>query len=490
MRQKIQNTSTKNPYVPREYGSLERVTDRVYLFRNIVNSSIVIGDKGVAVIDTQVNQRMADRLLQAVRRLTDKPILYAINTHYHWDHTNGNLIFHREGATVCSREMTKDFMVNRGPRQKAFLESRGFGLGDDPYLPDRTFLLETEMNLGNQPLHLVHLGKAETDDAIAVRVPKEGCIISGDTIMTGSFPIFGQPVMNEGLMANHDWIGTIHALRAYNPRYIIPGHGPLAGDVEVDLLIRIEEYFLEEVRKRMEDRKNFSELLADLEADLPGWITRIAQVWGTPRYAILRVYRGLIDDPEVGWQHLKPSAIPSGDPKEVARRVAELDSFEGYLQAAGEIGEGGDSGLQIAILREATKRYAENPVAWTELARTLNQSSREVSSVLEKGDFLWEAKNAIAMALKLDVDYAPALLLLGQTLVTIAYRNGDNPANGLTYIHRALNQPLTQNQFSQAQFSIGIAHRANGDEAQAKIALARAIAADPKFLPAQLANMV
>ena len=64
----------ENPFAPRQYGQLVKVTERVYLFRNIVNSSIVIGDKGIAVIDTQVNQMMARRLCHAIRTLTDKPI--------------------------------------------------------------------------------------------------------------------------------------------------------------------------------------------------------------------------------------------------------------------------------------------------------------------------------------------------------------------------------------------------------------------------------
>ena len=481
--------SRDNPYAPLQYGALERITDNVYLFRNIVNSSIVIGDKGVAVIDTQVNQRMAHRVLQAVRTITDKPILYAINTHYHWDHTNGNIVFHDEGATIISREMTKDFMVSRASRQKAFLQSRGFELGADPYLPDEIFQLETELNLGNQPLHLLHLGKAETDDAVAVRIPKEGCIVSGDTIMTGSFPIFGQPVMNEGLMANHDWINTIEELRAYNPDHVLPGHGPLAHDAEIDLLIRIEEYFLTEVRKRVDAKMDLTELLTDLETNLPDWITRIAEVWGTPRYAALRVYRGLIDDPEPGWQHFKPSVIPESTPYDIDERTRTIDTLEGYFQAAEELGEGGDIGLKLAILREATHQFPDNPAAWTELARELNRESRVVSSVLEKGDFFSDSRIAVQTALELDPEYAPALLLLGQTLITIAYRNGDDPASGLTYIHRALNLPLTATQLAQAHFAIGLANRANGAETEAKAAFAKAIAADSKFMPAQLANM-
>ena len=291
-------------------------------------------------------------------------------------------------------------------------------------------------------------------------------------------------------MGNHDWINTIDELRSYNPDHVLPGHGPLAHDTEIDLLIKIEEYFLTEVRKRMDNGMELTELLADLENGLPDWITRIAEVWGTPRYAALRVYRGLIDVPEPGWQHFKPSVVPSANPREVGEKTSKLDSFEGYYQAAAELGEGGDIGLRIAVLREATRQYPENPASWTELASTLNQESRIVSSVLEKGDFFSEARIAIQTALELDPEYAPALLLLGQTLITVAYRNGDDPAPGLAYIHRALNLPLTDTQLAQAYFSIGLANRTNGAEAEAKAALAKAIKADPKFMPAQLANMV
>lgn len=479
----------ENPFAPRVYGNLEKVTDRVYLFRNIVNSSIAIGDNGAAVIDTQVNQPMARRLLQAVRTVTDKPILYTINTHYHWDHTNGNIVFHNEGATILSRAMTKEFIVNRAPRQKAFLQSRGFELGDDPYLPDETFSMETEIDLGGQPIHLIHLGKAETDDATAVRIPREGCIVSGDTIMTGSFPIFGQPVMNEGLTANHDWINTIRELREYGPKHVLPGHGPLAYDEEIDLLIQIEAYFLKEVELRVERGMKLPELMADLESALPGWITQIAEVWGTPRYAILRVYRGLIDDPEPGWQHLKPSAIPSADKTAVEARTVGLENYEGYRQASEEAEEGGDVGLAVEMLRESTQWYPDKPAAWVELAELLYRSAQSISSILEKGDFFTEAKTAIRKALDLDPTHAPALLLIGQSLIITAHRNGDDPTPGLRYIRRALDLNLTDAQHAQANFCIGLAHRTNGDETQAKAFFAKAVAADAKFMPAQLANI-
>ena len=479
----------ENPFAPRQYGQLVKVTERVYLFRNIVNASIIIGDNGVAVIDTQVNQMMARRLYNAIRTITDKPILYAINTHYHWDHTNGNTIFHQAGATVVAREMTKDFMVNRSPRQEAFLRSRGFTLGDPPFLPQQTFAHETELNLGNQLLHLVHLGKAETDDATAIRIPAENCIVSGDTIMTGSFPIFGQPVMNEGLMANHDWMDTIKELRTYTPKCVLPGHGPLAQDAEIDLLLQIESYFLTEVRKRVEQGMALAELIAEMEAGFPDWIRSIAEVWGTPRYAILRVYRGLIDDPEPGWQHLKPSAIPDADTEKLHEKTRELEKFEAYRETAEEVAEGNDFGLAIAILKTATEKFSELPDAWTAYADLLTQASRTVPSVLEKGDFFAEAKKALNTALELNPDYAPAHLLRGYNYILSAYRNGDETKTGLASIYQALVSGLHGTQLAQAYFSIGLAHRTNGDETLAREAFAKAIAADARFMPAQLANM-
>ena len=479
----------ENPFAPRQYGQLVKVTERVYLFRNIVNSSIILGDNGVAVIDTQVNQMMARRLRSAIRTITDKPILYAINTHYHWDHTNGNVIFHEAGATIVAREMTKDFMVNRSPRQEAFLRSRGFTLGDPPFLPQQTFTHETELDLGNQPLHLVHLGKAETDDATAIRVPAEGCIVSGDTVMTGSFPIFGQPVMNEGLMANHDWINTIKELRAYSPESVLPGHGPLARDAEIDLLLEIESYFLTEVRKHVEQGMSLAALLDEMESNLPDWIRDISEVWGTPRYAILRVYRGLIDDPEPGWQHLKPSVIPAADAEELRQRTDELKDFETYRETAEEVAEGSDFGLAIAILKTATHKYPNLPDAWTAYANLLTQASRLVSSVLEKGDFFAEAKAAINTALELDPDYAPAHLLHGYNHILSAYRNGDATKAGLESIYKALVLGIQGTELAQAYFCIGLAHRTNGDETLAREAFAKAIAADAGYMPAQLANM-
>ena len=337
-----------NPFAPRRYGELQKVTDRVYIVRNITNSSFVIGDRSVAVIDTQVNAPSAEELLRLVRSVTDKPIEYVINTHYHWDHTNGNALFKKEGANVVSSQLTKKFMVERAPRQKEFLAGRGFELGADPFLPETTFEWEMRLDLGGTPLRLFFAGSAETDDATAVHVVNENVVMSGDTVMTGSFPIFGQPVWDEGLQ-DEQWIRAIEKLNSFDPAHIVPGHGPLAHRAETELLIRIQRYFLDEVSARVKRGMELTALLEDVEKKLPAWITQLPLVWGTPRYAILRVYRALTkkdSDREPGWQQLKPSAIPSAKTGPVVSKAETLDSF---LSMAHEAEEGGDAGLKLSI---------------------------------------------------------------------------------------------------------------------------------------------
>ena len=485
-----------NPFARRTYGALERVTERVYLFRNIVNSVIVLGDEASAVVDTQVNEPMAARLVQHVRTLSDKPLRYAINTHYHWDHTAGNHVCKRAGATVISSALTRTFIATRGARQQAFLASRGFELGPTPYLADTTVTETGELDLGNQRLCLLHLGKAETDDALVIHLPQEGCVVAGDTVMTGSFPMFGQPVMNEGLMGTTDWLETLTRLERLQPRHVLPGHGPVAHDCELALLKRLEQYFLEEVAARVARGMPLPALLTDLESQLPAWITDLPVVWGTPRYAILRVYRGLVDDPsgEPGWQHYKPSAIPAGDQARVEAACAPLTDLQAFQEVARELAEGGDLGSAIAVARQATVRAPTAPAAWVFLAQCLVHGATSVVSVLEKGDFFSAVRQALQRALELEPHYVPAHLALGRSLVMMAYRNGGTPTPGMRHLQQVIESlpvpahGLNAALLAQAYFYTGMGYRTMSNESQAMSCFTTALTHLPTFQPALLAR--
>jgi glyoxylase-like metal-dependent hydrolase (beta-lactamase superfamily II) len=476
-----------NPFAPREYGHLEAVTPRVHLWRNIVNSSVFVGDRGIAVVDTQVNQALARRLREHLKKTFGKPILYAINTHYHWDHTNGNAVFKEAGATIVASRRTARAMVERAPRQKHFLASRGFDLGPDPLQPDIFSDDQSTIDLGGLTIELRNAVNAETEDPTIVICAAEGVVASGDTVMTGSFPIFGQPSQNEGLQ-DEQWLHALSELRSFKPQAILPGHGPVARETELALLERICRYFLDEVRKHRAAGHGLMDTIAAMEDAMPAWITRIPVVWGTPRYAILRVWAGLDDLGQPGWQHVKPSAVPSNDAAAAACRPS--GALSAWSDAVQHAIEGGDIGAGVSLARMATREFPGEPGAWVVLASTLIGASRSVESVLEKGDCFDEARQAIATALAINPQHGAALLQEGQFLTMMAYRNGDNPSRGEAALEKAGADPtLSKRQRAEISFYRGIAERARGNESDAKRRFQEALMTDPTFHPAMLAAM-
>lgn len=483
------------PFAPRRYGALERVTARVFVVRHVVNSVIVLGDEATAVIDTQVNVPMAARVLQHARALADKPVRYAINTHYHWDHTAGNHLFHRAGALVVSGARTRTLMQTREAQQRAFLVSRGFELGPMPYLADETIADTGELDIGNQRLCLHYLGQAETADAMAIYLPQEGCMVAGDTVMTGSFPMFGQPVMREGLLGTAEWLETLAYLERFQAAHVLPGHGPVAHAAELALFKRLAQYFLTEVAARVAQQMPLPALLEDLENHLPAWITDIPIVWGTPRYAILRVYSGLVATIPggEGWQHYKPSALPAADARRVDTACEGVTALEALHHAMHECEDGGDVGSAIAIARRATALVPHAPMAWVELAECLIRGAGSVVSVLEKGDFFSEARHALHRALALEPHHAAAHLALGRFLVMMAYRSGNDPVPGMRHLRQVIARVASPPDGPQtallapAYFYLGMGHRTLGEEAQAIECFRTALVHQPTFHPALLA---
>lgn len=476
-----------NPFAPREYGHLEALTGNALIWRNIVNSTVFVGSRGLAVVDTQVNHALARRLLARLRsEFPGKPVLYAVNTHYHWDHTSGNAVFKAAGATLVASRRTAAAMVERAPRQKGFLASRGFELGPDPLQPDVFSDDLPELDLGGTTLEL-HPGRdAETADPTLVWCPQQRVLAAGDTVMTGSFPIFGQPSQREGL-EDAAWLAALDQVRGFAAEHVSPGHGPVAHAAELATLERICRYFLDEVRRHHAAGLGLAETIRVMEDDMPAWITRIPEVWGTPRYAILRAWAGLADLGQPGWQHVKPSAIPRAATPVRAPERNQLEAWSGLVAQASE---GGDIAQAVSLAEAATAALPADPGAWTLLGATLIAASRGIASVLEKGDCFDAARQAIERALELAPGYGPALLQLGQFHTMMAYRNGDDPDRGEALLERAAADPtLSGRHRAEVAFYRGIAARARGDEPGAKARFGEALAADPSFKPALIAQM-
>ena len=238
------------------------------------NTTIIIGETGVVVVDSNGTDLPAERVIAHIRKLTDKPVTHVINTHWHGDHNLGNVVFLRAWPEVkiVAHERTivnmaspamdyvkqlvdedlDELMASR-PKGRAQLIERG----SDPALVERfdrltadlPFVVEefskTEMvvpntgfsdrmviSQGNRDIELLFLGRANTDGDAVVYLPTEKIVIAGDIIVHptpygfGSYP--------------GEWSDTIQRIRDLDWEVLIPGHGdPLTDDSFLDLLQRL-----------------------------------------------------------------------------------------------------------------------------------------------------------------------------------------------------------------------------------------------------------
>ena len=244
---------------------LKQVADGVYAaiaaprYKVNSNAAVILTNDGVVVVDSHSKPSAAHALYKEIQGMTKQPVRKVINTHFHWDHWQGNQVYATQSPQleIITSERTKENLTksDAGAGGLSFIEKQLVNvpkeiekLKDDirqasspeqkarmeanlqqaeayleelkslkPALPTRTVSSSVTLDAQGREIQLLLLGRGHTDGDVFIYLPKEKVVVTGDALVDW------MPFLNDGYP--EEWVQTLGALEKYDFTHIIPGHG-------------------------------------------------------------------------------------------------------------------------------------------------------------------------------------------------------------------------------------------------------------------------
>ena len=199
-----------------------KLTDTIFLLQGVGGNVVCqIGPDGKLVIDSQISTG-TPKLLDALGKLGVHKLKLLINTHWHFDHTDGNAALHLAGAFIIAQDNTRARLLNPQTIQTYAAQ---FPAAPDAGLPQQTFPESETLWVNNDQEDLVHTPNGHTDSDIFIRFVKGNVIHTGDLWFNGMYPLID---IGSGGTVNGMIRGVDQVLALADDRTkIVPGHGPL-----------------------------------------------------------------------------------------------------------------------------------------------------------------------------------------------------------------------------------------------------------------------
>lgn len=213
----------------------------------LANSGVVVGDSEVLVVDTQNDMALAAALRVAVDAVAvGKPVTTVVNTHADGDHWNGNMYY--QDARIVASQATLSEMKNMwlDPARLSDManDDTAFGrfvswrtaafdyAGWRPAYPTETFSGARHIRLADRQVELAEVGPAHTQGDTVVHVPSAGVVYAGDVLFSDSTPIMWAGPLSR-------CIAACDRILAWEPRLVVPGHGPV---VDASGVVAVRDY--------------------------------------------------------------------------------------------------------------------------------------------------------------------------------------------------------------------------------------------------------
>ena len=253
---------------------------------DIANIGFVVGSRCVAVIDTGGSPRIGRALRETIRRRSQQPICYVVNTHVHVDHVLGNVAFKEDKPTFVGHAELVDAIA----RSRSFFLQQYAGDFDTPATPDqvigpdKTVTTTLDLDLGGRHLHLRAWPKAHTDCDLSVYVDDADVLWAGDLLFRERIPALDGSARG--------WLAAIDELAKTKAKLVVPGHGAVTADLSAAFAPerRYLQALVDGVREEIAAGKPIEDAMAHVgSSEKANW-----QLWDTAHARnVSRVYQEL-----------------------------------------------------------------------------------------------------------------------------------------------------------------------------------------------------
>jgi cyclase len=283
------------------------VQGNVYMLVGPVgNSTIQIGEQGVLVVDTQFAE-LSDKILAAIRTLSDKPVRYVINTHAHGDHVGGNEAIAQSGSTITGGNVAGAISDSGVGAKIIAHENVMLSMSQqDPQPPFRAWPTDTffvglkDMYFNGEPIQLFHQPNAHTNGDVFVHFRKSDVIVAGDLFVTTTYPFID---LANGGNINGIIEGLNRIIRIAVPAdkqedgtLIVPGHGRLCDEADVVEFRDMLTILRDRIRALAEQGMSVEQVQAARPTrDYDGRYGADSGFWTTEQF-VAAVYQNVTDD--------------------------------------------------------------------------------------------------------------------------------------------------------------------------------------------------
>ncbi|WP_411894299.1 MBL fold metallo-hydrolase [Winogradskyella sp. A2] len=229
-----------------------QLTEKVYMLQGAGgNIGLSVGDQEIFIIDDQFAP-LSQKILDAIKKISNKPLTFLVNTHFHGDHTGGNENMAKAGATIIAHENVKKRL--KGIQRDGTFKSK-------ETIPVITFNDKLNITINDEDVAVFHVSNAHTDGDSILYFTESNVLHTGDTYFNGRYPYID---LNSGGSINGYIEAVKRAMILINEdTKIIPGHGQVSNLTEYKSFLNMLETLRGNIQNAIDSGKSEEDIQSD-----------------------------------------------------------------------------------------------------------------------------------------------------------------------------------------------------------------------------------